>query len=174
MNSSRVTCLLCALLIVRACSPFSKSHTLIVLSAPALASSLPSAFQPTSRTWCVWPSNDLTNFPDGTSNTFTNLSAPQVASLVPSGLKQTPNTVSLWPFLMSTTSLPVGISKTLISPSSVGAPPPVASSLPLPENARATTRSAKPVSFCFSLPVCASQTATSWKLPLTRVLPSGL
>ena len=63
-NTSRVTCLLWAL-IVRACSPFSKSQTLTTLSAPAQASSLPSAFQPTSRTWCVWPSNDLTNLPVG-------------------------------------------------------------------------------------------------------------
>jgi len=41
------------------------------------------------------------------------LVGPQLASLVASGLKQTPNTWSLWTwFLMSMTSLPLGISKT--------------------------------------------------------------
>src|SRR5262245_43084913 len=94
-NCSRVTCLPAAL-IVRTCSPFSKSHTLMVLSAPALARSLPSCFQPTSMTWCVCPSNDLTNFPEGSSNTLTNLSAPQLASIVLSGANATPKQVSLW------------------------------------------------------------------------------
>ena len=98
----------------------------MTLSAPQLASSLPSVFQPTSSTWCVWPSNALMNLPSGIENALTNLSAAHVASLVPSGLKQTPNTVSLWPFLMSATAFHVAVSNTLISPSSVGAPPPVA------------------------------------------------
>src|SRR6266542_1948861 len=106
----------------------------MVLSAPPLASSLPSAFQPTSRTWCVCPSNALMNLPDGSSKTLTNLSAPQVASLVPSALMATPKTVSLWPFLMSTSSLASGISKTLISPSSVGAPPPHRPGLHVPDD----------------------------------------
>ncbi len=100
MNSRRVTCLLWALM-VRACSPFSKSHTLTVLSPPALARSLPSAIQPTSRTWCVCPSKDLTNLPAGSSQTLTNLSADPVASILLSGLNAMPYTVSLWPFLIS-------------------------------------------------------------------------
>ena len=49
MKNSRVTCLPWAL-IVRACSPFSKSQTLTVLSPPAEARSFPSPYQPTSRT----------------------------------------------------------------------------------------------------------------------------
>src|SRR5215204_3974459 len=97
----------------------------MALSAPPLASSLPSGFQPTSRTWWVCPSNDLRSLPDGTSHTLTNLSAPQVASLVESGLKQTPSTVSECGALKSNTGFPLG-SKSLTSPSSVAAPPPVA------------------------------------------------
>src|ERR1051326_4847246 len=99
-KTSRVTCLPCAWMVCF-CSPVSKFQTLMTLSAPALASSLPSDFQPTSRTWCVCPSNDLTNLPLGTSHTFTNLSAPQLASILSSGLKQTPKTVSLCALLMS-------------------------------------------------------------------------
>src|SRR3954451_17337607 len=101
----------------------------MALSAPPDASSLPSDFQPTSRTWWVCPSNDLRNLPDGTSHTLTNLSAPQVASLVESGLKQTPSTVSECGAFRSMTGLPPA-SKILTSPSSVGAPPPVARNLP--------------------------------------------
>ena len=79
------------------------------------------------------PSNDFTSFPPGTSNTFTNLSAAAVASSLPSGLNATPNTVSECPPLTSVTCLPVAASKTRISPSSVGAPPPVARYLPSAE-----------------------------------------
>src|SRR5436305_14926455 len=105
----------------------------MALSAPPEASSLPSGFQPTSRTWWVCPSNDLRNLPDGTSHTLTNLSAPQVASLVESGLKQTPSTVSECGAFNSTTDLPEAASRILTSPSSVGMPPPVARYLPLAE-----------------------------------------
>src|SRR5262249_47013749 len=128
---------------------------------------------PTSITWWVWPSNDLRNWPLGRANTLTNLSAPQVASLVPSGLKLTPKTVSLWPFLMSVGSCHEPTSNTLTSPSPVGPPPPGARNLLSAEKARATTQWAKPVSFFSSLPLLTSQTATSWKLPLARYLPSG-
>src|SRR5262245_2400171 len=120
----------------------------MVSSAPALASSLPSDFQPTSSTWCVCPSNCLRNLPDGTSQTLTNLSAPQVASLELSGLKQAPQPVSLWPLLISKAGLPVAASKTLISPSSVGAPPPAARHLPSGEYASAVTLSARPAILC--------------------------
>src|SRR5436309_13602096 len=89
-NSNRVTCLLCALLIVLNCSPSSYFHTLMVLSAPALARYLPSACQPTSSTWCVWPSNDLMNLPLGSTHTLTNLSALAVAIFLLSGLKHRP------------------------------------------------------------------------------------
>ena len=159
---------------VRACSPLSKSHTLTVSCRrrrwPATCRR-PSSPRP-GRDACG-PRTTLTNLPVGTSQILTNLSAPQVASILSSGLKQTPKTVSLWPFLMSTTSLPVAASKTFTSPSSVGAPPPVARSLPLLEKARATTRSAKPVMRLRSLPVCASQRITSWKLPLAMVFAVG-
>src|SRR5437016_5662473 len=102
------------------------------------------------------------NLPDGISHVLTNLSAPQVASTLPSGLKQTPNTVSLCPDLISTAVLPVATSKTLISPSSVGAPPPTASSLLSGENDSVTTLAAKPPAVCFGTPVAASQIFTSW------------
>ena len=46
----------------------------MTLSAPAVASALPSARQATPRTWCVWPSNGLTSAPVATLNTFMNRS----------------------------------------------------------------------------------------------------
>src|SRR5262245_19275659 len=114
------------------------------------------------------------NLPDGTSQTFTNLYDPQVASFALYGLKQTPKTVSLWPLLISNAGWPSAAVKTLTSPSSVGAPPPVTRYLPSGEYASATTRSEKPVIFCLGADFSISQRVTSWKLPVASVLPSGL
>ena len=90
------------------------------------------------------------------------------------GLNATPNTVSECPALISVKSLPVSTSNTLISPSSVGAPPPVASSLPSGENAIAHTRSANPAIRFVGSAFSTLQIVNSWKLPVMSVLPSGL
>src|SRR5439155_688896 len=109
----------------------------------AASSSLPSPEKPTPITWCVCPSNDFRNLPDGTSNVLTNLSAPHVASILSSGLNATPKTVSECTLVVTfTATLPSATVISLTSPSCVAAPPPVASSLLSLLNASATTRSA--------------------------------
>src|SRR2546426_3058352 len=73
--------------------------------------------------------------------TLTNLSAAPEARYFPSGEKSRLNTASLWTLVKERINLPVSTCQSLISPSRVGSPPPVASDLPSGLNLTALTRS---------------------------------
>ena len=75
---------------------------------------------------------------------------------------------------MSMTSLPAAV-KTLISPSSVGAPPPVAKNLPSRGVGDGATPVGEPADALLAAsPFSKSHSVSSWKLPVASVLPSGL
>src|SRR5204862_4917528 len=109
--------------------------------APALPRLRSFRFQLTPSTWWVCPSNCLTILPVPSSITLTNLSAAPEARYSPSGEKSRLNTASLCTLVKERIKLPVSACQSLISPSRVGSPPPVASDLPSGLNLTALTRS---------------------------------
>jgi hypothetical protein len=126
---------------------------LSTLSAPPVIICLPSDFQSTAITWCVWPSKDRSSLPSATFVTFRNLSAAAEASFVPSGLNRRAKTVSEWSVSCDRTSSPLAISQILSSPERDGSPPPAASCFPSGLKSSASTRSTCGVSIFFSAQV---------------------
>ena len=126
-------------------------------------------------TWCVWPSNDFTNLPAGQLEHLHELVRAAGGEQLAVRAERDPEHGVAVARLDLDEQLAGVASKILISPSSVGAPPPVANFLPS-RGERDGAHAVREPARCrfFGSPFSTSQIVSSWKLPVASVLPSGL